>query len=307
MREGRPLPSPFGSPGPRVATPGPSASELTGLTGLIANSLARRFPPAVANCDDNVGLTISTLRDVERGAAAVVMLCVDLTEQVLAEAINGHANHVITYSPTPNTPLRVLSADDVVGRIALRCATNSIAVHSIHSACANAAGGMSDWLASSLAPGTVVPIVPHPEFAGAGEGRMLEADRALPLSALVLKLKELLQLKHLRLAFGVSADESDLQKAQECCFVKSVAVHAGEGAEVLRHAAANVYVTSEMAHADVIAANAQGVVVILTGQSTMERAYLRSLRQDLHDEFSRSDWNVRVKCSQVDCNPLSIV
>ena len=62
-----------------------------------------------------------------------------------------------------------------------------------------------------------------------------------------------------------------------------------------------------MAHADVIAANAQGVVVILTGQSTMERAYLRSLRQDLHDEFSRSDWNVRVKCSQVDCNPLSIV
>ena len=79
---------------------------VTGSVGslqkLIANSLARRFPPAVANSDDNVGLTISTLRDVERGASAVVMLCVDLTEQVLAEACNGHVNDIITYTPTPN-------------------------------------------------------------------------------------------------------------------------------------------------------------------------------------------------------------
>ena len=131
----------------------------------------------------------------------------------------------------------------------------------------------------------------------------------------------------------------------------------------LAHAPLQVYIASEMAHADVIAANARGVVVILTGQSTVERAYLRrwprgllaaphrglthrkvhtqtprvacgmrcacstfarashsrqcgvtcclraarSLRQELHDEFSRSDWNVKVKCSEVDCNPLSIV
>ena len=169
-----------------VAVP---VQENLSLQKLIEKSLDRRFPPRVANSGDNVGLTISSLRDVERGAAALVLLCVDLTEQVLAEAINGRANHIITYSPTPSSPLRVLSADDVMGRIALRCAANSIAVHSVHSACANAAGGMSDWLASSLATGTVTPIVPHPEVQGAGEGRLLEADRALPLSTLVQKLK----------------------------------------------------------------------------------------------------------------------
>ena len=60
--------------------------------------------------------------------------------QVVAEAINAHANHVITYSPTPSAPLRVLSADDITGRICLRCATNAIAVHSLSSACTNAPG-----------------------------------------------------------------------------------------------------------------------------------------------------------------------
>lgn len=39
--------------------------------------------------------------------------------------------------------------------------------------------------------------------------------------------------------------------------------------------ALQVYVISEMVYEDILAANARGVVVILTGQSTMERAYLR--------------------------------
>ena len=60
----------------------------------------------------------------------------------------------------------------------------------------------------------------------------------------------------------------------------------GEGASVLRGCDANVYVTSEMSHSDVLAANAQGVVVLLTGHSIIERAYLRTLREDLQEEVS---------------------
>jgi len=284
-----------------------SSRALAGsLQKLIQHSLSRRFPPVVARSGDSVGLTISTLRDVERGGAAVVLLCVDLTEQVLAEAINSHTNHIITFFPTPSRPLHVLSSDEIASRIVLRCASSFIGVHSISSACANAQGGMLDWVATSLASGSVTPILPHPEVEGAGEGRMLEAERALPLANLVLNLKDLLLVKHVRLALGVSVEESNLAKAQECCFVKSIAIHTGD-ASVLARTSANVFITSEMAHADVLAANAQGVVVILTGQTTMERAYLRSLQQELHTEFARSDWNVKVRCSEVDNSPLAVV
>ena len=118
---------------------------------------------------------------------------------------------------------------------------------------------------------------------------------------------QVLDVRHLRLALGVSVDEDNLAKAQECCFVSSVGVQVGDGAAVLRGCGANVLVTSELCHADVLEANAQGVVVLLAGQSTIERAYLRVLRQELHDEYADSDWNVKVKCSLVDCNPLSVV
>ena len=112
----------------------------------------------------------------------------------------------------------------------------------------------------------------------------------------------------MRLALGAVVDEQNLARAQECCFVKSIAVQVGEGSTLLQSCAhANVFVASEMSHADVLAANAKGVVVILTGQSTIERAFLRYLRQELQEEFGDAEWNVKVKCSQVDCNPLSVV
>lgn len=60
-----------------------------------------------------------------------------------------------------------------------------------------------------------------------------------------------------RLALGGMVDEESVARAQECCYVKTLAVQVGEGAAVLRGCAADVYVTSEMSHADVLAANAQ--------------------------------------------------
>ena len=252
---------------------------------LVETSLARRFPRRFANEGDLCGLTIASLKEVERGGTAVIVLCVDLTEQVLAEAISLHADHIVCYSPMPRHPLSAISVNDSTGRIVLKCAQESIAVHSVHTACANAPHGVADWLSESLASGTTSPILPHAEVAQAGEGRLLECGRAVPLSALIARLKQLLGIRHLRLALGVVVDETNLAKAQECCFVKTIALHVGQqGASVLRGCDANVYVTSEMTHAEVLEANAQGVVVLLTGQSTIERAYLRTLRQELQDE-----------------------
>ena len=84
-------------------------------------------------------------------------------------------------------------------------------------------------------------------------------------------------MRHLRLALGVVVDEPNLAKAQKCCLVKTVAIAVGEGAHVLRDTLANVFVTSEMSHTEVLAANARGVVVLLLGRTTMERAFLAHL------------------------------
>lgn len=67
----------------------------------IAASLTRRFPSVLADRDDNVGLTVGALREVERGGSGLVMLCVDLTEQVLAEAVAQRCDFIVTYSCRP--------------------------------------------------------------------------------------------------------------------------------------------------------------------------------------------------------------
>ena len=289
-----------------------TAGTVASAAGLLISGvslLERRFPQRFANDGDSCGLTIGCLREVERGGAAVIVLCVDLTEQVLAEAVASHADHIICYAPaiSPEQPLRKVSVHDPTGRVVLKCAQEGMAVHSIHTACANAPNGLLDWMAESLAEGTCTPIHPRAEEPRAGEGRLLECSRALPLSAVIARLKELLGVRHLRLALGVVVDEPNLTKAQECCFVKTVAIAVGEGAHVLRDTLANVFVTSEMSHSEVLAANARGVVVLLLGRTTMERAFLAHLRDELQEEWADSDWNVKVKCSGQDCNPLAIV
>ena len=88
----------------------------------------------------------------------------------------------------------------------------------------------------------------------------------------------------------------------------------GEGGALLQHVMqpatptfSGVFLTAEMAHADVLAANAKGIIVLLAGQSTIERAYLRYLRQELQEEFTDADWNVKIRCSETDCHTLTVV
>uniref|UniRef100_A0A7S4FDF8 NIF3-like protein 1 n=1 Tax=Chrysotila carterae TaxID=13221 RepID=A0A7S4FDF8_CHRCT len=287
--------------------PDRESTQATTFQRAVAASLARRYPLSLAREGDNVGLTVAALREVDRGNSAAIMLCVDLTEQVLCEALAIHAAFVITYFPMPSHPIRSLSTADVTGRILLNCAQHNLAVYSVHSACDHAPGGINDWLAKSLAPGRSRPIVPDVNMPDAGLGRLLECEVSTPLSLLVERLKQLLQLRHVRLAFGAIVDEQNLARAQEFCFVKTVAVQVGEAAAVLQNIAADVMIASEMSHSDIIAANAKGIVVILAGQSTIERGYLGYLSQQLQEEFADSDWNVKVKCSQIDGNPLAVV
>jgi len=289
-------------------------AAASSFTHLVSSFCERRFPAAFGNTGDISGLVMSTLRDAERGGTAVIILCVDLTEQVLAEAVGMHANSIIALSPLSSEPLRTLILTDPVGRIVLRCAAQGIAVHSLHTAAANSPRGIADWFASSISTGLTRPIVPHAECAEAGEGRLLECDEAASLSAIISQIKAILGVRHLRIAFGAIVDEHHLARASDSCFVKSIAVQIGESSHLLQHilqmtdpAFAGVFVAPEMPHADVLAANAKGIIVLLTGQSTVERAFLRHMRQEMQEDFTNCDWNVKVKCSEVESHTLAIV
>lgn len=86
--------------------------------------------------------------------------------------------------------------------------------------------------------------------------------------------------------------------------VSSVAVCAGSGSSVLRNVQADLYVTGEMSHHDVLQAVYNGSNVILCEHSNTERGYMTVLKSKLQE---RLDSNTQIVISEVDMDPLKVV
>src|SRR5690606_21819815 len=100
-------------------------------------------PEHLAESWDKVGLQLGHGDWPVRRA----LLCIDLTEAVLAEAIETEAQLIVAYHPPIFSPLVRLTGDDWKGRIVLACAQRGIAIYSPHTALDAAEDGVNDWLA----------------------------------------------------------------------------------------------------------------------------------------------------------------
>ena len=86
--------------------------------------------------------------------------------------------------------------------------------------------------------------------------------------------------------------------------VKTVAVCAGSGASLLSDVQADLFVTGEMSHHDVLNAVHSGTSVILCEHSNTERGFLAVLQQQLHSLFEA---RIEVSLSSHDMDPIEIV
>ncbi|UCD75212.1 MAG: Nif3-like dinuclear metal center hexameric protein [Phycisphaerales bacterium] len=101
-------------------------------------------------CDwDNVGLLIGS----HDWSGSPVMLTIDLTEEVLREAIEAKVKMIIAYHPVIFEPFTRLTDATTRQRIVLEAARAGISVHSPHTALDAAPGGVNDWLAEGLGSG----------------------------------------------------------------------------------------------------------------------------------------------------------
>ena len=86
--------------------------------------------------------------------------------------------------------------------------------------------------------------------------------------------------------------------------VTTVAVCAGSGASLLQGVKADVYLTGEMSHHEVLAATFRRTAVILCEHSNTERGFLDVFRQMLQRCL---DPDVEVTISKADRDPLQVV
>ncbi|KAK1794280.1 hypothetical protein P4O66_011169 [Electrophorus voltai] len=138
--------------------------------------------------------------------------------------------------------------------------------------------------------------VQQPPLLGCGQGRHSVLHEPVSLAMAVQRMKMHLGLRHLRLALG---DQKTLDSV-----VKSVAVCAGSGASVLQGVNADLYITGEMSHHEVLDAVARGTSVILCDHSNSERGFLTVFKERLAAHLPDS---VTIAISKRDRDPLEVV
>ena len=144
-----------------------------------------RFAPLPLQDDyDNSGLQVGLTETEATGA----LLCLDVTEAVLAEARTLGCNMVVSHHPVLFHPLRSLTEHDINGRCIIKAVQEDIVIYSSHTNLDNVKGGVNDRIASILGLSNTKPIVQRTE--GNGSGVIGDLSKPIILSELFLILQD---------------------------------------------------------------------------------------------------------------------
>ncbi len=166
--------------------------------------------------------------------------------------------------------------------------------------CPRAALGIAAWTLREFHPYEEPPIEiyalrPRP-VRHVGAGRRLTLDRPRSLDELVQRVKTRLGVSRVRVAVGRGVPRR----------YRTIGLCAGAGGSLLGTAleqGCRMFLTGEMRHLDVLAAQARGCTVVLAGHTNTERGYLKRLRTVMTKRLP--DLDVRV--ARRDRDPLRLV
>jgi len=138
---------------------------MTILVSDFMNTMQDIAPLEYAESWDNVGLLIGRRADPVKH----IMLTIDFTEEILAEAIELGADLVLTYHPIMFKPIQSITYADTYGRALLTTMRNGLAVYSPHSALDAAEDGITDWLADMVGSGYRRALIPFKSVSSRGQ------------------------------------------------------------------------------------------------------------------------------------------
>ncbi len=122
----------------------------------IANALEMFAPLPLQEGFDNAGLQIG-LTEAE---VAGVLLCLDVTEKVVDEAVASGCNLIVSHHPLIFSPLKKITGRNYVERCVIKALQNGIAIYSAHTNIDSAKGGVNYRIAEILGLQNVRILIP---------------------------------------------------------------------------------------------------------------------------------------------------
>lgn len=122
----------------------------------VANVIRRKAPEFLAESWDNVGMQLgSREKEVEK-----VLLTLDVTEEVVDEAIEGNFDMIISHHPFIFQGIRHIDTDDYKGKLVKKLLENDIVIYAAHTNLDKAALGLNDYVARQFDLDERVPLKP---------------------------------------------------------------------------------------------------------------------------------------------------
>ncbi|MBL7684896.1 MAG: Nif3-like dinuclear metal center hexameric protein [Deltaproteobacteria bacterium] len=256
----------------------------------ISDFLFRWAPQNLAESWDSVGLQIGGTTIEVRN----ILVSLDVTPQVLEEAVQTKCNLLITHHPLFFKPLTRLDDSTLVMRLVRRAVEEKINILSFHTNLDSTQDGLNDLLAHQLGLKKIRPLICSEKNNKVGMGRLGSLSRT-SLKALLQKLSKKLQISSMRYV-------GDLNQP-----IESVAIVTGSGADyfsIAQPLGANVLITSDLKYHTALDALHEGMCIVDIGHFASERGMISLVANRLKTFLSQKSWKGKVYESLVQKDPF---
>lgn len=238
----------------------------------IIDKLEEIAPTSFAEDWDNVGLLVgSKKKEVKK-----IMVALDATDAVIAEAIKEQADMLITHHPMIFSSMKRVNDEDFIGRRIISLIKYDISYYAMHTNCDVCI--MNDVAADKieLQSTAILEEIKEENGISMGIGKVGMLSNPITVQQLAKKVKEAFQISDVRVT-------GDLQKQVRC-----VAISTGAGKSMMKHAlkkGAEVFITGDMDHHAVTDALDQGMQIIDAGHYGTEHFMVDYISAYLQEKF----------------------
>lgn len=200
----------------------------------VIEALERFAPLPLQESWDNAGLQVGLTEAEVSGA----LLCLDVTYQIVDEAIKKGCNLIVSHHPLIFRKLARLTGEDYVQQAVMKALLNNIVILSMHTNMDNARGGVNYKMAEKMGLRNVRFMSPKQvDGVECGSGVMGEFEEPVAADDFIIMLKK---------TFGVECVQANQLLRRP---IRTVAMCGGSGSFLLDEAVAagaDAFLTGEM-------------------------------------------------------------
>ena len=256
----------------------------------IFGALEEFAPLSLQDSYDNAGLQIGLTEDAEATGA---LLCLDVTEDVLDEAIRRGCNMLVSHHPLLFRPCKSITGADYIERCIIKAIKNDIAIYSAHTNLDNAKDGVNYRIAHKLGLTDIEILDPKNNDKSTGAGIIGHLPEPMKKEDFIAHVKKVFNVNCVR--FNSWAGKK----------VSRIALCGGSGAFLMSKAVsadADAFLTGEVGYHRFFG-HENELLLLELGHFESEQYTLEILREVIE----RAAPNLPIFDTEIETNPINYI